>query len=62
MISIKPAGYWGRKVPAERLARYLRSGLPTKPEGPGAVSGWSAEQGPDGPSPITDWTVALGAE
>lgn len=62
MISIKPAGYWGREVPAERLARYLRQGLPSAPEGPVAPTAWGVERGPDGPGAITGWSVALRAD
>ncbi|TPE53088.1 hypothetical protein [Amaricoccus solimangrovi] len=45
MIAAKPHGYWGRPVPAHRLARYLRQGLPSGPEGPGKILLWGAEAG-----------------
>ena len=45
MISIKPRGYYGRKVNESRLARYLRQGLPSAPEGPGAIQAWGAVAG-----------------
>lgn len=43
MISIKPAGHFGRPVPETRLTRYLRQGLPEGPEGPEAVPSWGVD-------------------
>lgn len=43
MISVKPAGHFGRPVPETRLTRYLRQGLPEGPEGPEAVPSWDVD-------------------